>query len=103
MKQEPLFCVGDQVVCIDSSGIDELIEGKKYTIALVHRMPCCGEVGVSVGIYGDHKYHNCLRCNKKTPYQGSNLYRQRRFVPIDTDRALESEIFESLKGIKIVN
>lgn len=101
MKQEqPLFCVGDKAVCVDSTGQTDLVEGKKYTITSVIRTTCCGAIGVSVGIKGDFKNHRCVTCNRTMPYTGYNIYKQNRFAPANAMEQIESQVFEALKGQK---
>jgi len=90
-----LFSVGDTVVCVDSKK-QPLIEGKTYTIKGISVCKC-GRVRVDVGDESDP--HDCAGCYGNI---GTCIYYQTRFVPLDTDHALENEIHEALKGQKII-
>lgn len=104
--EQPIFCVGDKVVCVDSSGKGTyLTEGKKYTITHVKRCEGCGIIGVAVGI----KYKkevwttSCATCKTVSVPLGQYIYQQKRFAPIDAIENIEAQVFEALKGAKILD
>lgn len=83
--EQPMFYQGQRVVCVDAPnrpengcGDTELIEGKSYYIENGSSQISNGRIYVAiVGLMYD--------------------YLQTSFVPYDTDKALEDEIFEALK------
>ncbi len=105
--KESLFSIGQKIVCVDSSGCSELTEGASYTVTSVLKCAGCGITGVSIGLDARQKYE-ALRCKcgtRNVHPQPTNeiFFKQTRFVPIEFDRYTEEEIFESLKGLKILN
>lgn len=106
MIENPMFCPGDKAVCISGEPHNTkyptgLVEGKVYTIQHIIRCKC-GLVCVSVGI-SVKGGTICSVCNKWVASDDIHWYKQTRFVPLDTDRAIESAIFEALKGQPITN
>lgn len=95
-----LFNIGDEVVCINSSGTNGLIEGKKYKIKSMSACKCI--INVSVGVPLDRRRctNYCERCHCD-PMDNFVHYRQDRFVKAEDNHQLEEQIFESLKGEKI--
>ena len=101
--EQPMFCVGDRVVCVNSSPINTpiptgLIEGKTYTVLAVTRCLCCSSVVVDVGVDLIGEGVTCSTCDTLFPIK-VEWKKQIRFVPVQTNDHLESEITEALKGI----
>lgn len=87
--EQPLFYKGQKIVCVDSSGRSwkgtdtGIIEGKTYVVSNNWKLHfATSTYGIMVVGIDD-----CI-------------FRQTRFVPLDTNHQLEEEIFESLKGRK---
>ena len=104
MTEQPMFCIGDRIVCADSKGYESLItEGKTYKVTGVVRCKGCGIIGVSVGVCDGNIYQGLsCRCASRQDYgtiMTEAYFKQTRFVPIDFDRMADEVIFESLKGI----
>lgn len=90
--EKPMFYQGQRVVCVDrlpctdgSLTNNPLIEGKSYYVTNPH-FPTCYVNKVYIMVSGIWAAFN-----------------QRQFVPYDTDKELENEIHEALKGVKIEN
>lgn len=105
---ESLFNIGDEVICIDSSPDSKgfqlpLVEGRKYVI-IGQKMPCCNKntVRVNVGASNPYGVQCCSKCGK-TEHDKHWWFPQERFIKAETNYQLEEEIFESLKGQKILN
>ncbi len=98
---ESLFTIGQKVVCLNSKETD-LIEGKVYTVMAIGQCKC-GHINLDVGLRLNPNTHVswCSYCNHE---EETFIYwfNQFRFAPVDTDRALENEIHEALKGQKII-
>lgn len=90
--EQPLFYKGQIVTCVDSNGAFDdgsrwpLIEGKNYTID----NPDYKNV--------DIKDNVCA----VTLFNVVGVFDQTRFVPLEFDRQADTEIFEALKGQKII-
>lgn len=104
---ESLFNVGDEVICVDSSRdpkgfILPLVEGKKYLIH-AQRMPCCKSktISVDVGVNNPYGTQECSRCHTEQIHNHW-WFPQERFVKADTNQQLENEIFEAMKGEKVI-
>lgn len=92
------------VICIDSKGVSKLVEGKEYSI--IDSFKCCGKTAFNVGVHenesGNYRLMECPLCFKVTRKRKlGTYYKADRFIPNTTDKELEEEIFESLKGEKI--
>lgn len=100
MKEQPLFCVGDKAVCVDSSNCEGmLIEGKVYKVSTMRRCDGCGGISIGVGImYLGNAVRSRCRCGYTSKVFPEYGFRQTRFVPLDTNSQLEESIFEALKG-----
>ena len=79
-----MFKVGQEVVCIDASNIDELIEDKIYTIVSLSNSPCCNSVtlelqGLSESLIG---LSYCIPCRNlyKTNVR---RFKATRFKPLE--------------------
>lgn len=101
---ESLFNIGDEVICIDAKWHDRfprpLIEGKKYKVKYIDGCSC-GIVGIS---FGQVNPYGAIRCKCGiVMYTNFWFYTQNRFVKPETNYQLEEEIFEAMKGQKILN
>lgn len=90
--EKPMFYQGQRIVCIQRfrcfSGGDKknpLIEGKTYIVSNPDSKHPLSK-SITVNLVG---------------LPQSQHFRQLQFIPYDTDKELENEIHEALKGVKI--
>lgn len=101
-----LFEINQRVVCVDSKpkfyATTKLIEGKEYIITDI-KLCICGQCAVGVGIpdwiQNDGTY--VCDCGRVSTACINSLYYQDRFVRAEDNYALEEQIHEAIKGIKI--
>lgn len=97
MKEQPRFVPGDIAECVDSSGTDDLTEGKKYKILNTRREKCCGIITVDIGHDGSNYIAVCT-CGAESE-EDIYWYHQRRFAFPEEVTRWETEINSALKGI----
>lgn len=91
--EQPMFVPGDIAECVDSSGTEGLIQGKKYKIENVGRCRC-GVIFVEV-VSTSTKLGAC-DCGE---VHIASAYYQRRFAFPEEVQHMENAIHQALKGI----